>query len=177
MGTVICPNCGNEISVPKRKASSIKCPHCNMDGLELGLDYFDENDNPRKSFLKRHSKETAAAALFIAGLAGKAFLWWLDNRDNLQSVPVLESNSSDETFAESSNEALTESTTSQLIPIDSEEAAQRLVHYNLNKRRLPENQRASAAKREEASALGIDIGNEYTIVDPYDRPNRKKIST
>lgn len=177
MDTVICPNCGHEISVPKKKVSSIKCPKCNMDGLELGLDYFDENDDPKKPFLKRHSKETAAAALFIAGLAGKAFLWWLDNRNTMQSVPVSESNSSDNTLAESSNEALAESTTSQLIPIDSEEATQRLIHYNLNKRRLPENQRASAAKREEANALGIDIGNEYTIVDPYDRPNRKKTST
>lgn len=26
MDTVICPNCGHEISVPKKKVSSIKCP-------------------------------------------------------------------------------------------------------------------------------------------------------
>lgn len=37
MDTVICPNCGHEFSVPKKKVSSIKCPKCNMDGLELVL--------------------------------------------------------------------------------------------------------------------------------------------
>lgn len=55
MDTVICPNCGHEISVPKKKVSSIKCPKCNMDGLELGLDYFDENDKPKKIFLQKTS--------------------------------------------------------------------------------------------------------------------------
>lgn len=65
MDTVICPNCGHEISVPKKKVSSIKCPKCNMDGLELGLDYFDENDEPRKSFFKRHPKATVFFALNI----------------------------------------------------------------------------------------------------------------
>lgn len=176
MDTVICPNCGHEISVPKKKVSSIKCPKCNMDGLELGLDYFDENDEPRKSFFKRHPKATAAA-LFAGWLAGKGILWWLNNKNELLSGPVQGADSSDELPAGASCETVTEGTSLELIPIDSEEAAQRLVHYNLNKRKLPENQRASAAKREEANALGIDIGNEYTIVDPYDRPNRKKTST
>jgi len=176
MDTVICPNCGHEFSVPKKKVSSIKCPKCNMDGLELGLDYFDENDEPRKSFFKRHPKATAAA-LFAGWLAGKGILWWLNNKNELLSGPVQGADSSDELPAEASCETVTEGTSSELIPIDSEEAAQRLVHYNFNKRRLPENQRASAAKREEANALGIDIGTEYTIVDPYDRQNRKKTST
>ena len=63
---------------------------------------------------------------------------------------------------------------SDLLPIDSEEAQKRLLHYDLQKRHLPVNQRASEAKRKEANDLGIDIGNEYTIVDSYDRPYRKK---
>ena len=150
---------------------------CNaLDRVHIGLDYFDENDEPRKSFFKRHPKATAAA-LFAGWLAGKGILWWLDNKNELLSGPVQGADSSDELPAGASCETVTEGTSLELIPIDSEEAAQRLVHYNLNKRRLPENQRASAAKREEANALGIDIGNEYTIVDPYDRQNRKKTST
>lgn len=95
MDTVICPNCGHEISVPKKKVSSIKCPKCNMDGLELGLDYFDENDEPRKSFFKRHPKATAAA-LFAGWLAGKGILWWLNNKNELLSGPVQGADSSDE---------------------------------------------------------------------------------
>lgn len=43
--TVTCPNCGSEIPVPNRKKKSIQCPYCDMGGLELDLDYFDEESN------------------------------------------------------------------------------------------------------------------------------------
>lgn len=43
--TVTCPNCGSEIPVPTRKKKSIQCPYCDMGGLELDLDYFDEESN------------------------------------------------------------------------------------------------------------------------------------
>ena len=32
--TVTCPNCGSEIPIPNRKKKSIKCPYCDMGGLE-----------------------------------------------------------------------------------------------------------------------------------------------
>lgn len=86
--TVICPNCGNEITAPKHKKKSIKCPYCDMGGLELGLDYFDEEDNPKlsswESFSAEHPKIAkglkATGALAILGLAaGSVIKSSLDN--------------------------------------------------------------------------------------------------
>lgn len=175
MATVVCPNCGCNFSVPKKKVSSISCPYCDMARLEFGLDYFDENDNPKEPFSKRHPELTAAGLLGL-GLAGKALLLLLDNKGNILPSPESTADSSTDYQAASIAETDLESKASNLLPIDSEEASERLLHYNLSKRHLPKNQRASAAKREEANLLGIDIGNEYTLVDSYDRPYRKKTS-
>lgn len=175
--TVTCPNCGNEITAPKRKKKSIKCPYCDMGGLELGLDYFDENGNPKLSFSEKHPTLTKAGYLTLAA-AGGVFLWWMRNKDRpIEEIDPMSFTSLENTpekIIDSPIEEAETSTGSDLLPIDSEEAQKRLLHYDLQKRHLPVNQRASEAKRKEANDLGIDIGNEYTIVDSYDRPYRKK---
>ena len=182
--TVICPNCGGEIAVPKKKTKSIKCPHCDMAGLDFGLDYFDEEDNPKKfslmNFASEHPK-TTKATIAAALMAGRAIRWWMKNKDLFTEEPTTEyaitPNSVGSDFPEENvpaMDSLQNSNPLDLLPIDSEEAREKMLHYNLKKRRLPENQRASVAKREEANRLGIDIGDKYTLVDPYDRPYRKK---
>lgn len=165
MEIVVCPNCGSKISVPKRKVSSIKCPKCNIDGLELGLDYFDENDSPRKSFLKRHKKEITAATLFVAWLAGKGLLFWLNNKNEPSSSPTIASDSSNESLTESSCEAVTESISENAMDISAYDA--KTIEHPVSIRNLPENRFPSMEKVKQAHDMGIDLGLHQTIVDSY----------
>lgn len=193
--TVTCPNCGSEIPIPNRKKKSIQCPYCDMGGLELDLDYFDEeNGQPVtgwKSFEFQHPR--AAKAVKATGYAAVAAMLAVggielakDKFAELTASPEVESadtspipapstDSSSDSY--SPEETTQENISADLLPIDSKEASDRLLHYDLQKRHLPKNQKASTAKREQANAIGIDIGTEYTLVDPYDRPYRKKSST
>lgn len=168
METVICPNCGHEISVPKRKVSSIKCQNCDMDGLELGLDYFDETDTPKESFLKRHPK-VVAAGLFAIGLAGKGLIWWLDHKDEFSSGPVLEVDSYNESLTESMPLETDSDTISEKpeahMNLDDYDA--KIVNHPMVVRNLSEDRFPSLEKKKQARDLGIELGLHQTIVDSY----------
>lgn len=176
METVICPNCGGAISIPKKKASSIKCPTCDMDGLALGLDYFDENDNPKKSFLERHPK-AAAGALFAGWLIGKGLLWWLNNKDELSSSPAPAADSSNEPLAEPYCETVTESISEKAethMNLDAYDT--KIVDHPMSVRNLSENQFPSLEKQKQARDLGIDLGLHQTIVDSHPQRHHTKKS-
>lgn len=139
-----------------------------MDGLELGLDYFDENDNPRKPFLKRHKKEITAATLFVAWLAGKGLLFWLNNKDELSSSPTIASDSSNESLTESSCEAVTESISEKVeTHMNLDDYDTKIVNHPMSVRNLSENHFPSLEKQKQARDLGIELGLHQTIVDSY----------
>ena len=174
MDTVTCPNCGSEIPVPKKKVSSIKCPRCNMDGLELGLDYFDENDEPKKSFFKRHPK-AAVAVLFAGWLAGKGILWWLNNKDELPSSPALETDSFNEPMTDSitDSETISEKTETHMNLDDYDT---KVVNHPISIRNLSENQFPSMEKIKQAHDMGITLGVHQTIVNEHPQRHHTKKS-
>ena len=49
--TLTCPNCGNDIPIPKRMVKTIKCPFCKD---KFGVEYADEEGNPPKYFWDKH---------------------------------------------------------------------------------------------------------------------------
>ena len=173
--TLTCPNCGNDIPIPKRMVKTIKCPFCKD---KFGVEYADEEGNPPKYFWDKHPEATKAIAVAVP-IISKVALWVIQHWDELFPSKELSEfsdvscNSIDQPSCEPNPEAISEQTT-EWISVDSPEGEYKLAHYGLNKRRLPKNHSASPAKKQEAHDLGIDIGNEYTLVDPYNKPYKSK---
>ncbi len=177
--TVVCPNCGSEITVPKRKKKFIKCPSCDMDGLEFGLDYFDENDDPKLSPWEKFSKEhpkvakglETAGALAILGLAvGSAIKSGLDNI--VEEVPP-DNNS----ILPDENHPVAESVPENTPPLVNPENYDSVLHkHGLSLRNLGENRFHSPEKEKQATDLGIKLNPHQTIVNPFPRHYRVKKS-
>ena len=169
--TVVCPNCGNEITAPKHKKKSVKCPYCDMGGLELGLDYFDEEDNPRQfsliNFAAEHPKTTRAALIGLV-TAARTFAWWMENKElfaeeNIPQMPITSTVSAQNT--ESLAEPTADDTISEPLNPHSEEAKKRLGQRKMHLRILVNGQKASPEKQAEADEMNIDLQGKYTLVD------------
>lgn len=164
--TVICPNCGGEITAPKKKAKSIKCPHCDMAGLDFGLDYFDEKDNVKQPFSEKHPKLTQAGRVAFAGGCA-AFVWWMKNRELFVDKPASEvfTNATSSTTIEPDIDAVANDFATEPLDPNSNEAKERLGQRKMHLRVLVNGQKASPEKQAEANKMNIDLQGKYTLVD------------
>lgn len=184
--TVVCPNCGSEIPIPNRKKKSIKCPYCDMGGLELDLDYFDEeNGQPVtgwKSFEFQHPhaakavKATGyaavAAMLAVGGIElAKDKIAELTASPEAESVddpPIPESS----TDASSSDSYVPKKTNSYISPDDYDSV---LRKHGLSIRNLGENRVHSPEKAKQAADLGLPpLDPHQTIVNGFEQHHRVK---
>jgi hypothetical protein len=174
--TVICPNCGGEITAPKKKAKTIKCPHCDMAGLEFGLDYFDEEDNPKQSFFEKHPKLTKAGYATFAG-ACTLFVWWLKNKDLFTEEPTTECDSIGDSRTKTfpgeyiSPDPVQENTPAPVNPEDYDSV---LRKHGLSIRNMRENRFHSPEKEEQANAIGIKLKPNQTLVNEFSQHYRVK---
>ncbi len=180
--TVVCPNCGNEITAPKRKKKSVKCPYCDMDGLELGLDYFDEEDNPRQfsliNFATEHPKTTRAALIGLA-TAARTLAWWMENKELFADEVPSES----APIVSTSRNAIPEETTQVVEPaqestpplLDSSDYDSVLRKHNLSFRNLGESRFRSQEKEKQVIALGMKgLDPHITVVNSFDQHHKVK---
>lgn len=174
--TVICPNCGSGIAAPKKKVKTIKCPNCDMAGLDFGLDYFDEEDNPKRSFSEKHPKLTKAGYVAFAG-ACTAFVWWMKNKDLFTEESIPEHTP----IAGSSSEPLLEDSipaeqirTNDSAYVNPEDYDSILREHGLSIRNLSKNRTHSPEKGKQATALGINLPPHQTIVNPFSQHHRVK---
>ena len=162
--TVTCPNCGSEIPAPKRKKKSIKCPYCDMGGLELGLDYFDEKDNPKQSFSEKHPQIIKVGCLVFTG-ACIVFDWWMKNKELFVDESAPEMFVSSDSSAHAVEPVTAIDTNEELLAPDSKEAKERLGQRKMHLRVLVNGQKASPEKQAEANEMNIDLQGKYTLVD------------
>lgn len=176
--TVTCPNCGSEIPVPNRKKKSIKCHKCDMAGLEFGLEYFDEKDNPKQSFSEKHPQIIKVGCLVFTG-ACIAFDWWMKNRELFIDEPSSDSSHPQipETTSSGKNIQAPETTTEDQ-PNDSILYTEKIIPTNACIVNLGENRHPSREKRETAAANGFDnlgpnqtwrVKNNHCVKTPVDQ--------
>ena len=143
--TVTCPNCGGEIPDPKRKKKSIKCPYCDMGGLELGLDYFDEKDNPKQSFSEKHPQIIKVGCLVFTG-ACIVFDWWMKNKELFVDESAPEMFASSDSSAHAVEPVTAIDTNEEPLAPASKEAKERLGQRKMHLRVLVNGQKASPEK-------------------------------
>ena len=175
--TVICPNCGGEITAPKKKVKSIKCPRCDMAGLDFGLDYFDEGDNPKQSFSEKHPKLTQAGCAAFAG-ACTVFALWAKNKDLFTAEPTTEytpiADSDSKTFPEENTPANPIQTNAQAY-VNPDDYESVLREHGLSFRNLGESRFRSIDKEKQIIALGMKgLDPHITVVDPFPQHHRVK---
>lgn len=183
--TVTCPNCGSEISVSNRKKKFVKCPNCDMAGLELGLDYFDEESNQPvtgwKSFEFQHPRAAKAVkatgyAAVVAMLAVGGIELAKDKFAELTASPEVESaneplipeSSTDDSLSDS---CVPEETNSYISPDEYDSV---LRQHGLSIRNLGENRVHSPEKEKQANNLGMKLPPHQTIVNPFPQHHRVK---
>lgn len=183
--TVTCPNCGSEIPVPNRKKKSIQCPYCDMGGLELDLDYFDEESNqpvtgwkifefqhPRAAKAVKATGYTAVAAMLAVGgiELAKDRIAELTTSPETKSAdePLIPESPTDNSLSDSS---VPEETNSYISPDEYDSA---LRQHDLSIRNLGENRVHSPEKEKQAADLGIKLPPHQTIVTPFPQHHRVK---
>lgn len=183
--TVACPNCGSEIPVPTRKKKSIQCPYCDMGGLELDLDYFDEESNQPvtgwRSFEFQHPR--AAKAVKATGYAAMAAVLAVGGielaKDKIAELttspetksadePLIPESSTDDSLSDS---CVPEATNSYISPDEYDSV---LRQHDLSIRNLGENRVHSPEKEKQAADLGIKLPPHQTIVNPFPQHHRVK---
>lgn len=183
--TVTCPNCGSEIPVPNRKKKSIQCPYCDMGGLELDLDYFDEeNGQPVtgwRSFEFQHPR--AAKAVKATGYAAVAAMLAVGGielaKDKIAELttspetksadkPLIPESSTDDSLSDS---CVPEETNSYISPDEYDSV---LRQHDLSIRNLGENRVHSPEKEKQAADLGIKLPPHQTIVNQFPQHHRVK---
>ena len=180
--TVTCPNCGSEIPVPTRKKKSIQCPYCDMGGLELDLDYFDEESNQPvtrwRSFEFQHPRAVKAtgyaamaAMLAVGGIElAKDKIAELTTSPETKSAdePLIPESSTDDSLSDS---CVPEATNSYISPDEYDSV---LRQHDLSIRNLGENRVHSPEKEKQAADLGIKLPPHQTIVNPFPQHHRVK---
>ena len=183
--TVTCPNCGSEIPVPNRKKKSIQCPYCDMGGLELDLDYFDEESNqpvtgwrsfefqhPRAAKAVKATGYTAVAAMLAVGgiELAKDKIAELTTSPETKSAdePLIPESPADNSLSDSS---VPEATNSYISPDEYDSV---LRQHDLSIRNLGENRVHSPEKEKQAADLGIKLPPHQTIVNPFPQHHRVK---
>ena len=135
-----------------------------MAGLDFGLDYFDEEDNPRKfsltNFIVEHPKTTAMGLL----AAYHGIKWWMENRELFVDDSVTEISAASISAEPVPEVSMNDSVAEHLDP-NSEEAKERLGQRKMHLRILVNGQKASPQKQAEANEMNIDLQGKYTLVD------------
>lgn len=184
--TVTCPNCGSEIPIPNRKKKSIQCPYCDMGGLELDLDYFDEeNGQPVtgwRSFEFQHPR--AAKAVKATGYAAVAAMLAVGGielaKDKIAELttspetksadePLIPESSTDDSLSDS---CVPEATNAYISPDEYDSV---LRKHGLSIRNLGENRVHSPEKAKQAADLGLPpLDPHQTIVNGFEQRHRVK---
>lgn len=184
--TVTCPNCGSEIPIPNRKKKSIQCPYCDMGGLELDLDYFDEeNGQPVtgwRSFEFQHPR--AAKAVKATGYAAVAAMLAVGGielaKDKIAELttspetksadePLIPESSTDDSLPDS---CVPEATNSYISPDEYDSV---LRKHGLSMRNLGEKRFHSLEKAKQAADLGLPpLDPHQTIVNGFEQHHRVK---